>query len=568
MTARDSLNSLPFLCTMLRTLLFATGLALGTAEIKQLNGAVDTDSLKIHKVHADPDVGPKALLPPSKSDFSAVISRQHHKGRKLSDTCKFTSVTRRSRNYGCYYTRDERQEDSAKKNAHWHHDWQDAAGVLDRTKHSFFDFIDTGEDGNPPVWVENFARDVLSNYAFICRNEANKYGVQLRSIMFRWNYEQLEDGSLRKTTLRYVSCLPTQVIADSVDAPDECPTPSVGYFDIEVFAADCTDTCEGKDSGNANAAWGSAMICTVSDYGWEVHVGNGVFEECPSGVVAENDRNRCIVTGCKDADMDNYNAEAEQDDGTCTKAGCMTEGMDNYDAKVTTDDGTCFKKGCMTVGMDNYDSTATVEDVDSCVKAGCKNSLSSNFDPAATVDDGSCLQPPGSKNVYDECARLKTAYEEEQWVVDKGNAHRAEGNEAGAACCLENPSDDCLEWSQEYQRLQCCDGRVCKKVTCDLGYEVQHLDDDECNQFCSPINCIRFGKDQDDGHKVGDVDWVKMAKAKAIRAACVKEDMEKVVPPCQKWFDGCNTCIASSDGGLPSCTKEYCSVYAEAQCLD
>lgn len=435
----------------------------------------------------------------------------------------------------------------------------------DPAYHYFAGFL---ADNEP--YSDSVERDRSKNDVWTCVGHANELNTTLSSVLYQWNL----DAYGNKTTLRAFFCVPKSPFASNL--ADRCPWPRY-YMPsryVSIFVDNCVtpSACDGqKIAGYRNGF--PRRFCHKSAYGVEVFNGNE-FVDCPSGVVAENDRNNCLVAGCTDPEMDNYNADAGHDDGSCVKDGCTDPEMDNYDAKVTTDDGTCFIIGCMIEEMDNYDANATRQDDDSCVKKGCTNSLSSNFDPAATVDDGSCLQPPGS-NVYDECARLKTAYKEEQWVVENGDAHRAEGNETGAACCLENPSDDCLEWSQEYQRLQCCDGRVCKKVTCDLGYKVQHLD--ECNQFCKPIDCIRFNKDQDDGHKAGDVDWVKMAEAKAIRAACVKEDMQNVDPldpPCQSWFDGCNTCIASlddkgqPDGGLPLCTKKYCSAYAEANCLD
>ena len=163
--------------------------------------------------------------------------------------------------------------------------------------------------------------------------------------------------------------------------------------------------------------------------------------------------------------------------------------------------------------------------------------------------DGGCSD--GQKDAWEECDRLKGAYNETQWVVENGDARRAEGDEVGAACCLDNPADECLEWSQEYQRLKCCDGRVCNKVSCEPGYAVVG---DECDQRCELIKCKR----DDDG----EVDWEKMAEAGAIRAACVLEDMGD----CQTWFDGCNECTRR--GGLPSCTKKYCSAYAEPKCKD
>ena len=197
--------------------------------------------------------------------------------------------------------------------------------------------------------------------------------------------------------------------------------------------------------------------------------------------------------------------------------------------------------------------------------------------------DGACSD--GQADAWEECARLKTVYDEAQWVVEGGNAHRAEGNEVGAACCLDNPADDCLEWSQEYQRLACCDGQTpCSKVSCKPGYKVAG---DECDQRCELIECERHDSDGtyeyclDDswtyGDSVGDcdkkrvvswkkdeVDWVEMEKKGAIRAACLLDDMGG----CQRWFDGCNECTVSSDGGLPSCTEKYCSVYAEPKCND
>lgn len=197
--------------------------------------------------------------------------------------------------------------------------------------------------------------------------------------------------------------------------------------------------------------------------------------------------------------------------------------------------------------------------------------------------DGACSD--GQADAWEECARLKTVYDEAQWVVEGGNAHRAEGNEVGAACCLDNPADDCLEWSQEYQRLACCDGQTpCSKVSCKPGYKVAG---DECDQRCELIECKRHDSDGiyeyclddswTDGDSVDDcdkkrvvswkkdeVDWVEMEKKGAIRAACLLDDMGG----CQRWFDGCNECTVSSDGGLPSCTEKYCSVYAEPKCND
>ena len=186
--------------------------------------------------------------------------------------------------------------------------------------------------------------------------------------------------------------------------------------------------------------------------------------------------------------------------------------------------------------------------------------------PVASADDGAAAGssgPSGQVSTWEECARLKTEYDKDQWFVDGGDSRLKEDGEDGQACCLDNPADDCLKWSQEYQRLSCCSGVKCNKVSCEDGYEVVG---DECAQSCRAVECQRFESDDAAlGHKAGDVDWGKMADMGAIRAACVKEDMGD----CTTWFDGCNECTRHANAdGLPSCTKKYCSVYQEPKCLD
>ena len=149
--------------------------------------------------------------------------------------------------------------------------------------------------------------------------------------------------------------------------------------------------------------------------------------------------------------------------------------------------------------------------------------------------DGACSD--GQEEDWEQCKELEAAYD-------------------AAGCCLEDPSDDCLLWSEEFQTRNCCSGDVeCPMLRCMDGYH-NPTAVDGCGGACELIPCPPKGAD-------GKVDWANDASG-AIRASCALEEMGD----CSVWFDGCNTCTPNPNGGLPVCTKNFCAVYASAECRD
>lgn len=427
-----------------------------------------------------------------------------------------------------------------------------------------------------------------------------------------WHTTDGNCGSVRRPTL--AECRDADVYEPSnsnrlmtsfseVDAP-HLPSGCIAYDDVWFY--NTRSTSHGCTTGQTRGCLciNVAPVCADTS-GAEVVAGvadgsGGTSTQCACG----GDSDTMCGNGqyCK---VENGAAECSDTPLACP-SGWHFQGdvcVDECDAYFAPDaDNVCVRGSCPAGQQLQLDLTC--EDSVDCVwsapgPADC-DARCGTVSAVKTVEEafgGACAQQPtyvcahgdggcsdGQTDAWEECARLKGAYDEEQWVVANGDAHRAEDGEQGAACCLDNPADECLEWSQEYQRLECCGDRVCNKVSCEPGYAVAG---DECDQRCELIECERHDSDGiyeyclddswTDGDSVDDcekkrvvswkkddIDWVEMEKKGAIRAACVLEDMGG----CQTWFDGCNECTVSSDGGLPSCTKKYCSEYAEPKCND
>ena len=155
------------------------------------------------------------------------------------------------------------------------------------------------------------------------------------------------------------------------------------------------------------------------------------------------DDGSCIIGGCLDSRLRNFDPLANYDDGSCEAvvlgcsdphavnyrsaanvlfaceyAGCMDPSATNFEATATLpapciipargctlptaanyhpafeeDDGSCAFPGCMDSLRPDYDATATVEARCMVDIAGCTNSLAHNYDAAFNVDDGSCSIP-------------------------------------------------------------------------------------------------------------------------------------------------------------------------------
>ena len=101
-----------------------------------------------------------------------------------------------------------------------------------------------------------------------------------------------------------------------------------------------------------------------------------------------------VITGCTDADAENYEACATVDDESCLQGGCIDAGACNFEPLADVDDGSCDFESCadcLNPAACNYNPAATLEgecDFDSC--RGCTDPAALNYDPTATIDDGSC----------------------------------------------------------------------------------------------------------------------------------------------------------------------------------
>ena len=70
------------------------------------------------------------------------------------------------------------------------------------------------------------------------------------------------------------------------------------------------------------------------------------------------------ISGCRDPEADNYNADATQSDGSCIYKGCTDPNALNYDREANTDDGSCIpvREGCTCSSADNYNASANSDD--------------------------------------------------------------------------------------------------------------------------------------------------------------------------------------------------------------
>lgn len=115
---------------------------------------------------------------------------------------------------------------------------------------------------------------------------------------------------------------------------------------------------------------------------------------------ANLDDGSCIYTGCADSTMLNYEPRATYA-GPCVPRtkGCTFPGAINYWARANDDDGSCMIPGCTDSLAPNFSPYATFDNGE-CAHyiTGCSDPMAVNFRPLAIVDDGSCLRvaPPPS----------------------------------------------------------------------------------------------------------------------------------------------------------------------------
>ena len=102
----------------------------------------------------------------------------------------------------------------------------------------------------------------------------------------------------------------------------------------------------------------------------------------------------CEYAGCMDHTATNFEPTATLP-GPCIvpARGCTVPAAANYHSAAHADDGSCVFPGCMDSSRPNYDATATVESGCAVDIPGCTNPLAHNYDAAFNIDDGSCSIP-------------------------------------------------------------------------------------------------------------------------------------------------------------------------------
>ena len=281
---------------MLRTLLFVTGLAVGTAATETF--LPESCLLAPHYSTATTETS----LP----DF---LSAPHSSGRKLvaaqcgDNDDGIVVLKRTSHNSGCLYSASEKQNDPTLAQQY---DW--ISSTVAAKKY----YMPPGNSyaEQKREYTPGAERELLLSDALKCIQKAKENSFTLNALMYWWI---TDEDYKEKTILNGVLCLPTTPNGVGENYCQESDTPwkssvadsrnrfTVFYMDECIYSA---NECEGEMS-NMTRSIGqgdqkiSRLFCSLSAYGTEVYQ-NNEFEECPEyGQVAENDRNNCIIPACE-----------------------------------------------------------------------------------------------------------------------------------------------------------------------------------------------------------------------------------------------------------------------------
>lgn len=106
------------------------------------------------------------------------------------------------------------------------------------------------------------------------------------------------------------------------------------------------------------------------------------------------DDGSCLVGGCTDSRLSEYDPHATYSDGSCFEVpGCTDSEAANYRSAANVDDGSCLYTGCTDPSMLNYDERAMYRSECITIIPGCTKSDALNYFASANKDDGSCMVP-------------------------------------------------------------------------------------------------------------------------------------------------------------------------------